>query len=72
VSLAHDDGRGRRAEARRHVLDPLRSGFAEPAAMLAAAGADKFAGVRSACRSNGANIDAARPLAIDIAIEPSP
>src|SRR6516162_4077512 len=46
MSLAHHDRSGRGAEAADDVLDPVRGGFAEPAAMLAAVRADKFACVR--------------------------
>ena len=70
VGLAHDDRRGRRAEARGDVFDPMRSGFTEPPAMLAAIGAVKFAGMRSFARSNDADVAAARALPIDGPIEP--
>src|SRR6516162_10714664 len=69
LGLAHDDRRGRRAEARGDVFDPMRSGFTEPPAMLAAIGAVKFAGMRSFARSNDADVAAARPIAVDWPVE---
>src|SRR5262245_23561362 len=69
VGLAHDDRRSGRAEARHHFPNPLRGRFAEPAAMLPAVGAGEFADMWLACRADGADIAAARPLAIDGTIE---
>src|SRR5262249_21146620 len=69
VGLAHDDRRGRRAEARHDMFDPLRGRLAEPAAVLAAVDAVKYAGVRSFAGVDDADIAAARPLAGDRAVE---
>src|SRR5262249_8785071 len=69
MGLAHDDRRGRRAEARHDVFDPLRGGFVEPAAVLAAVSAAKFTGVRSFAGADDGDVAAARPLAVDGAVE---
>src|SRR5262249_4695327 len=69
VGLAHDDRRGRCAEARHDVFDPLRCGYAEPATVLAAVGTAKFTGMGPFAGADDADIAAARPLAIDGAVE---
>src|SRR6516164_1122571 len=69
VGLAHDDGCGRRAEARHHTLDELRCCLAEPAAMLSAVGAVKPAGMRPLAGADDTHVAAARPLAVDRAIK---
>src|SRR5262245_29351711 len=69
VGLAHDDGCGRRAEARHRALDPLRCCLAEPAAMLSAVGAVKLAGMRPRAGADDTHVAAARPLAVGGAVE---
>jgi hypothetical protein len=50
------------------MFDPFRGSLAEPAAMLAAVGAVKRAGVRSLAGADDADIAAARPLSVGGAI----
>jgi len=68
VCFAHGDHL-ERAEACYDVLDPLRGWFGQPAAMLAAVGANELTGMRAARRADRADVSAARSLAIDGPIE---
>src|SRR5262245_57766679 len=69
MPLADRDRSRRRTEACRHLPDPVRGVFAEPAAMLTAIGAAQRSGVWLSAGTDDADVTAARALAVDGAIK---
>src|SRR5262249_33982050 len=69
VRFTHDDRCGRRAEARDHALDPLRSEFGEPAAVLAALCAGQFTRMRPFGGTDGTEVPATGLTTINWAIQ---
>ena len=69
MGFAHRDGRGRRAEARDHTLDPVRGIVGDPAAMLAAVCTDQFTSMRPLGGADGAEVRAAWPIVISRTVE---
>ena len=69
MDLAHDDGRGGRAETFHHLLYPSRTGLADPTAMPITVNAAESTGMPSFAGTDDANVPVARFLAIDGTIE---